>query len=362
MIIFLKIIHQLLRNEMIKIHFTKKDIAQLKYERYHHPHPRVQRKMEALLLKSHGLAHHQIAELTGVCPNTLRTYLREYKINCIDKLKKINFYQPKSELSQHQPSLEEDFRQNPVASINEAISKIKDLTAIQRSPTRVREFLKSKGIKRRKIGMIPSKADPEVQDNFNQTELEPRLEEAKQEERAVFFVDAAHFVLAPFLGFLWSFTRLFIKAPAGRKRFNVLGALNAITHELVIVTNDSYINAQSVCDLLWKIAELNLEIPITLVLDNARYQKCALVQELAMALNLERLYIPPYSPNLNLIERLWKFVKKKCLYSQYYSNFKLFKGAISECLSQTHTTYKGELDSLLTLKFQSFKKAQIVTV
>lgn len=154
--------------------------------------------------------------------------------------------------------------------------------------------------------------------------MEPRLEEAKSGKREVFFVDAAHFVLAPVLGILWSFTRLFLKTPGGRKRFNVLGALNAVTHELITVTNDSYINAQSVCDLLWKISRLNLKVPITLVLDNVRYQKCPLVRELAQSLNIELLYLPPYSPNLNLIERLWKFTKKKCLNSKYYSEFLAF--------------------------------------
>ena len=126
-----------------------------------------------------------------------------------------------------------------------------------------------------------------------------------------------------------------------------------------MLTNDTYINAQSVCELLKKIAALNLEMPITLVLDNARYQKCYLVQNLALSLNIELLYIPPYSPNLNLIERLWKFVKKKCLYSKYYSDLKLFKQSINECLVNTHTIHKKELDSLLTLKFQSFTKAQV---
>ena len=122
-----------------------------------------------------------------------------------------------------------------------------------------------------------------------------------------------------------------------------------------MVCNDTYINAQSVCDLLWCIAKLNLKVPITLVLDNAKYQKCKIVMELAKTLNIELLYIPSYSPNLNLIERLWKFVKKKCLYSKYYSDFKEFKNTITCCLNQTHTTHKKELNSLLTLKFQSFK-------
>lgn len=191
--------------------------------------------------------------------------------------------------------------------------------------------------------------------------MEPRLEQAQRGERAVFFVDAAHFVLTAYLGILWCFVRQFVRAPAGRQRFNVLGAMNAVTHELVLVKNDSYINALSVCDLLRRLAALELNVPITLVLDNARYQKCHLVQNLAKTLNIELLYLPTYSPNLNLIERLWKFVKKKCLYSTYYENFTLFKNAISTCLAQTHTTYKVELDSLLTLKFQTFVKSQFLT-
>ena len=178
----------------------------------------------------------------------------------------------------------------------------------------------------------------------------------------MFFVDAAHFVMGAFLGFVWCFERVFIKSPSGRKRFNVLGALNAITHEVITVTNETYINAESVCELLRKLASLGLIIPITLVLDNAKYQKCQLVQELAGTLGIELLYLPSYSPNLNLIERLWKLVKKRCLYSKYYPDFSQFKAAISTFIESAHVQHKQELDSLLTLRFQTFNKAQIVTV
>ena len=332
----------------------------LKYERYHYP--RVQRKMEALWLKSQGLSHKEICLLTGISANTLRTYLREYLQGGIEALKQIKFHQPQSELNQHTTTIEAYFREHPPASVKEAMAMIEELTGIKRSENRVRVFLKSIGMAPRKVGTIPAKADHEEQERFVKEELEPRLEEAEAGQRAVFFVDAAHFVLAPFLGILWCFTRLFIKAPSGRKRFNVLGALNAVTHELVTVTNDTYINAQSFCDLLWHISRLNIGVPITLVLDNARYQKCKIVLELAKALDIELLYLPPYSPNLNLIERVWKFVKKKCLYSKYYSEFKEFKKAIADCLNQSDTTYKQELDSLLTLRFQLFENAQSVEV
>ncbi len=210
--------------------------------------------------------------------------------------------------------------------------------------------------------MIPAKADPEQQAAYLTQEIEPRLAEAQAGQRAVFFVDAAHFVLAPFLGFLWSLARVFIQAPAGRQRFNVLGALNAITHELITVTNDTYITAESVCELLRKLAALQLSVPITLFLDNARYQKCALVLTTAASLQIELCFLPAYSPNLNLIERLWKFVKKQSLYSKYYADFASFKTAIADCFSQTHTTHKEALDSLLTLRFQLFEKAQSMTV
>ena len=109
--------------------------------------------------------------------------------------------------------------------------------------------------------MLPAKADPARQAGYLATELEPRLAQARAGQRAVFFVDAAHFVLAPFLGFLWSVARLFVRAPAGRQRFNVLGALNAITHELLTVTNDTYIPATQVCALLRQLAALQLGGP-----------------------------------------------------------------------------------------------------
>ena len=192
--------------------------------------------------------------------------------------------------------------------------------------------------------------------------LEPRLADAQAGKRAVFFVDAAHVVFGAFLGYLWCFARCWSKAPSGRQRFNVLGALHAITHEVSTVTNFTYINAERVCQLLRKLGALGLQGPITLVLDNARYQRCARGQAVADTLGIELLSLPAYSPNLNLIERLWKFVKKQCLYSKYYTDFSAFTSAIEDCLAHTQTTHKHALSSLLTLNFQSFRKAQSLTM
>jgi transposase len=95
--------------------------------------------------------------------------------------------------------------------------------------------------------------------------------------------------------------------------------LNAITHELLTITNETYITSEEVCALLWKIAVAHIDQVITVILDNARYQRCAKVQYCARTLGIELLFLPPYSPNFNLIERLWGFVKDTCLYSKYGS-------------------------------------------
>jgi transposase len=172
----------------------------------------------------------------------------------------------------------------------------------------------------------------------------------------VFFVDAAHFVLGGFVATLWSLAREWVKAPSGRQRFNVLAALNAVTHEIITVTNATYINAESVCALLEKIAAAGIKTAITLVMDNARYQRCDLVQEWAKELGIEILFLPPYSPNLNLIERLWKFVRKKCLYGKYYTDFAIFSSTIDSFIKNVHERYPNELATLLALNFQCFEK------
>ena len=189
----------------------------------------------------------------------------------------------------------------------------------------------------------------------------PRLKEAKRGQRTVLFVDAAHFVYGPFLGYLWCVVRLFIPGPCGRKRYNVLAALDAISHQVIRVSNHAYINAESVCTLLRQIAAAGLCRPLTIVLDNARYQHCALVQTLARSLKIELLFLPSYSPNLNLIERVWKFVKKECLGARLMSCYEEFTAAIDDCLNKLPTTYNDQMNTLLTLEFQMFDDTPVLS-
>jgi transposase len=190
--------------------------------------------------------------------------------------------------------------------------------------------------------------------------LKPRLQEAQEGKRQVFFVDAAHMVFGSFLCCLWSFARLFVRAASGRQRFNVLGAWNAITQELLAVTNTTVVNTETMCALLRKLAAQKLPGLVTVVLDNARYQRNTVVQTLAASLGIELLYLPSYSPNLNIIERLWRFVKRQALYGRYHATFANFQTAIQDTLSQVSTKHKDKLASLMTLNFQVFDNVSLL--
>jgi transposase len=151
---------------MIRIEFTEEDIKALHYWRFHHPHPRVQLKMEALLLKSQGLPHKQICRMLQITENTLRRYLRDYLAGGIEKLKELNFFKPESELAAHRQTLEAYFHEHPPATVKEAAAKIEELTGIRRGLSQVREFLKSIGMRRLKVGFMPAKADIDEQERF----------------------------------------------------------------------------------------------------------------------------------------------------------------------------------------------------
>lgn len=151
---------------MLQFTFSSAEIDDLHYERFHHPHPRVQRKMEALYLKSQGYPHWEIAELLRISEPTLLRYLKEYQAGGIEALKNLNFHRPQSELRRYQESLESYFREHPPKTLAHAATIIEELTGIKRSREQVRVFLKSLGMSCRRVGVLPAKADPEAQENF----------------------------------------------------------------------------------------------------------------------------------------------------------------------------------------------------
>ncbi len=117
--------------------------------------------------------------------------------------------------------------------------------------------------------------------------------------------------------------------------------MDAISKEVITLCNTTYINAQTIVDFLIRIKERYADKPVKIVLDNARYQHCKFVEETAKGLGIELLFLPSYSPNLNIIERLWKFTKRKILYAKYYDTPAKFHSAITGFFNDVSSKYKG---------------------
>jgi transposase len=149
---------------MIKIVFTEGDVIALRYWRFQHPDPRVQVRMEALYLRSQGVANGEILRLCGISKASFHRYLKAYVAGGVEQLKRLDHYRPHSELVNHRTTLEAYFQQHPPATVAEAAAKIAEMTGIVRKPTQVRQFLRALGMKPMKVGMLPAKADVDTQE------------------------------------------------------------------------------------------------------------------------------------------------------------------------------------------------------
>jgi transposase len=313
-------------------------------------------KTKLLVIRMHheGATNKFIAKCLNLSVNTPLNYIKEYLDGGLSTVLEDRYYKPSSSLEPYWQCLRCSFEAAPVANAKEAMVRIESLTGVRLSESQARRCMKRLGLVLRKAAPMPGKIDPQMQFDFYQTEMIPRLDEAAAGKRKVFFMDAAHFVLGSFLGMIWCFSRVFVKTSPGRQRYNVLGAVDSHSKKLVTIRTTDNINAETVCRLLGMLRSQNQGIPISLVLDNVRYQHCRAVADRAEALDIELLFLPAYSPNLNLIERLWKLVKKKCLANKFYPDFVQFREAIDSCLDQINKYGRKELHSLLTLNFQFF--------
>ena len=323
------------------------------------PRYKVRQRSQFVLLLAKGYTHEMISDIIEVSAKTTFDWKKILREGGLETLATLNYKGQPSKLHSYGEQLEFEFMKNPVSTFKEARHIIAELTGILLSLPQIREFMLRNKFKRRKVGQIPAKTDIAEQGKFKKNKLDRLVKLAVNHRIRLFFVDAAHFVHQPFLGYLYSIKRVFIRAAAGRKRFNVLGALDAVTKNLTVVCNEAYINSSSVLQLLELLGKQYVGEKIYVILDNARYQRCRLVQEKAKMLGIHLIFLPPYSPNFNLIERLWRFVKSEVLYNEFYSTFCEFKMAIESCLQKVkRMQYQKELETLLTLKFQTFEYSQ----
>ena len=238
----------------------EKQLDELFPEMILNTNPRVRKKCFVVYLRKKGYRRKEVAELLRIDEDTVSNYTKNYDESGLPGFLEENYHQPKSQLEPYTEQLKEFFKKQLPHTVNQAIEMIGKETGIRLKPSACRAFLKKIGMKCRRCGVVPGKAmeddeQRQAQQAFHDNQLQPILDEAKQGKRTVLFVDAAHFVMGAFLGMVWCFVRLLLPSASGRKRHNVLGAYDPITHEAITVTNDTYINQDVFCEFLDKIAK-----------------------------------------------------------------------------------------------------------
>lgn len=301
------------------------------------------------------------SELSGFCTKTVYKLQKLAKECRFSELFSISGGGRPSKLADIKDNLFDILDSENFYSYKAIVQMIKDRFDIDVSVSAVSRLLKKHGYKKYRSGSLPAKADAERQREFYETILLPLMKMAEEVKDVVLlFMDAAHFVCGcDYLGAVYSKTRRFLRTFSGRQRNNVLAAIDFVTKEIIAKINDEYINAGSVCNLLHKLAEIYTGKVIYIVLDNARYQRCAAITkclneiQATLGVTINLVYLPSYSPNLNLIERLWKFVKSE-LRQKYYSDFNEFKARILEILASVDTTNHDRICRLISKNIQLY--------
>ncbi len=172
----------------------------------------------------------------------------------------------------------------------------------------------------------------------------------------VYFLGATHLLHAsvPSQGWMKHGQTRTLRTNSGRNRLNVLGASSPDDQSLISLEGRESCDAERVAQLLHTIRPANPGRRLLVVLDNAPYTKAAPVTE-AAALRIELLYLPPYSPNLNLIERFWKYLKGKVTRNRYHATFAAFRSAVQAILNHISDHYTA-LESRMTERFQLFAR------
>jgi len=311
-------------------------------------------RIKAVLLRDKGYSFGEIANILLLDDSTIRNYTNDYETYGVEALLHDNWKGGKGKLIKEQEiELKDHIDENFYLTTKEIIHYVINKYGVQYKERGMNNLLHRIGFVYKKPKQVPGKADQEKQKVFIK---EYRiLKEAKEKEDKIWFLDGVHprHNMIPSHGWILKGKEKKLKSNTGRKGLNINGALN-IEDMMVTVREDHRINAESTINLIKQIEKKQPKGNIYLIADNARYNYAKLVREyIDKRKRIEIIYLPPYSPNLNIIERLWKFYKKEILYGQYYVTFEEFVQKTRDFFATATTKYNKELNTLLTYNFQN---------
>jgi transposase len=312
-------------------------------------------RLRVILYKDDGCSNKMIANLLQMGRNQVTKLLKRYRQEGLAALLQPDNYQgsqPKLNLEQQQ-ALKIELTTQIYATAHQVIAWVEEQWGVKYDLSGMHKLLKRLGFTYKKNRLVPSKADPELQRQF--VHWFQGLRQRMGPDDRIFFGDAVHFKHNAEAGYAWSLKGEphLIPSNSGRQRYNVFGAYCIQTHEHLFLVTEDNINQHKVVEFLSMLrAEFPGEGKIYLLLDNASYNYAHKVKAQAQQERIILDYLPPYSPNLNPIERLWKLVRKRFFKDKYRDTFAKFCAQLDEFFANLDQ-YQDELVSLLTENFEA---------
>jgi len=308
-------------------------------------------RIKAVVLLATGWSAEQVAEVLQVDANTVRNHFRRYQQGGVKALGQVAYRGSACDLDEAQLAMLDAHLQTHLYHTAKAIAHwVKDTFGVDYTQSGMTALLHRLGYVYKKPKVVPGKADPEAQRAF--LEQYEQLKQNKGEADPIYFMDAAHPQHNPVIacGWIKRGEEHAVRTNSGRQRVNINGAID-LDSLAPVVRFDDTINADSTIALFEELERINLVATwIYVICDNARYYRSRAVSDYLKTSRIKLVFLPSYAPNLNLIERLWKFFKKKTLYNRYFETFAEFKAAC-EAFFANPAKYRRELRALLTENF-----------
>lgn len=356
------LIHNVIYTTLLTVKYSKEAYTRLKKENETTSCGIIRKRCRALMAKMSEprLSSARIAAITGCSRNFVDSLIHSYNNEGIDSVLEIVPIPGRpNRLKGHMDEISRRLESEVPRSSAEAAHIIRDISGISFSLTWTREIMHRCGLRFIKTQPIPGRACPEKQKEWISA-LQPIIDEAKEGKRKLYFMDAVHFTLEAFTCHVWCKEPLYLKTGAGRNRFNLLGCVDPFSLDLIHSHSMVYVDADQTMSFLEKVRRESGGSPVSIVLDNARYQHCQAVKDKAAELGISLIFLPPYSPNLNIIERLWKYARRHVLAGKYFDSPAKFHDALRHFFEVDYINHKPNLSSLLTLNFQSFENAHLL--
>lgn len=302
------------------------------------------------LAVGHNIA--QVASILMVDEETLINYRDNYKREGILGLLKVEYKGSECKLDESKINILTSELQAKIYLTTQAvIAFVKNKFGVTYTQSGMRDLLHRIGYEYKKPKLVPGNPDIEAQEIFAR-QYEDFME-SKPSDTEVLFLDAVHpehNAMAAY-GWIKRGEKRELKTNSGRERLNLHGTINAEAYQVTIIESNT-VNADSTIRLLQAIEQTYpLSREIFIILDNAKYHYSKAVSEFLLNSKIKLVFLPSYSPNLNLIERLWKFFKKKVLYNRYHENIKVFRKACIKFFRNIHEHY-DEIKKFMTGEFE----------